>query len=84
MENELMLFENPAFGKVRIVHVNRQTWFIGKDVCHIFGDKNHNRSLSRVDDEDKMTVTLGTRGGRQNMTAVNESGVYTLLLNMRP
>jgi prophage antirepressor-like protein len=82
--NQLVLMGNTDFSDVRIITIDGQPWFVGKDVCHLFGDKNHNRSLSRVDDEDKQTVTLDTKGGRQRMTAVNESGLYSLLLDMRP
>ena len=82
--NSLILFEGTSFVDVRIIQIHGQPWFVGKDVCTLFGDKNHNRSLSRVSNEDKQMVTLDTKGGKQKMTAVNESGLYTLLLGMCP
>ena len=69
---------------MRIIWLCGRPWLVGKDVCSLFGDKNHNRSLSRVDDEDKKIYPIETKGGKQNMTIVNESGLYTLLLGMRP
>jgi len=84
MDNQLVPFAGAEFNNVRVIRKDGQPWFVGKDVCNFFGDKNHNRSLSRIDDEDKTTVSLETKGGRQNLTAVNESGLYALLLNMRP
>ena len=82
--NSLILFEGTSFADVRIIQIHGQPWFVGKDVCTLFGDKNHNRSLSRVSDDDKQMVTLDTKGGKQKMVAVNEAGLYTLLLGMYP
>ncbi len=78
------VFENMTFGNVRVIMRDDQPWFVGKDICQAFGDKNHSRSISRVDGEDKMVMSLDTNGGRQNITVVNESGLYSLLFNMQP
>lgn len=81
----LQIFDSAEFGKVRIVDVNDTPYFIGKDVCNAFGDTNHNRSLSRIDDEDKCIVDVVDNLGRvQKATAINESGLYTLLFTMQP
>ena len=80
----LAVFENPEFKDVRIVYRGRNPWFCGKDVCKLFGDRNHNRSLSRVSDDDKEQFEVDTKGGKQKVTFVNESGLYTLLLGMQP
>ena len=85
MENEMTLLRHEEFGKVRTLNINGELWFMGKDVCKIFGDSNHNRSLGRVDDEDKKMVELtDSLGRKQTATAVNESGLYALLLTMQP
>lgn len=39
MKNELKIFENEAFGKVRIIEKNNEPWFVGKDVADILGYK---------------------------------------------
>lgn len=84
-ENGIMLFQHEEFGKVRTLDINGEQWFVGKDICKVFGDSNHNRSLGRVDDEDKRTVELtDSLGRKQTATAINESGLYDLLLTMRP
>ena len=31
--NELKIFENAAFGAVRVVDVNGEPWFVARDVC---------------------------------------------------
>lgn len=81
----LKIFENVEFGKVRVVEVNGDPWFVGKDVAIAFGDKNHNRSLGRLDDEDKQVVPIIDNLGRtQQITVINESGLYALLFAMQP
>ena len=83
--NEILLFQHEEFGEVRTLNDDSELWFVGKDVCKIFGDSNHNRSLGRVDDEDKKSVKLiDSLGRKQTVTAINESGLYSLLFAMRP
>lgn len=83
--NEITLFSNPEFGEIRTVDMNGETWFVGRDICKVFGDKNESRSLSRVDEEDKKVVPITDSKGRtQNAIFVNESGLYALLFAMRP
>ena len=84
MEN-MMKFSNPDFGVVRTVTVNGDPWFVGRDICKAFGDKNPNRSLGRVEDEDKMVMPLTDSLGRtQKAIFVNESGMYSLLFSIQP
>lgn len=37
MKTELKIFENEAFGKVRVIERNNEPWFVGKDVAEILG-----------------------------------------------
>lgn len=83
--NELQVFKNEEFGQVRTVEINGEPWFVGKDICQHFGDSNHNRTLSRVDDQDKTTTEIiDSLGRKQNATVVNESGLYSILFAMQP
>ncbi|MCH5197081.1 MAG: hypothetical protein J1F28_10210, partial [Oscillospiraceae bacterium] len=85
MENGILLFQHEEFGGIRTLDIDGEQWFVGKDVCKVFGDSNHNRSLSRVDDEDKRTVDLtDSLGRKQTALAINESGLYALLFAMQP
>lgn len=83
--NDLKIFENPEFGKIRTLEVEGEPWFVGKDVADILGYSNNRDALDRhVDVEDKNTVVNpdGNRGN-PNMTIVNESGLYSLILSSR-
>lgn len=82
--NEMQLFKNPEFGSIRAIEKDGEPWFVGKDICKLFGDTNHNRSLGRVDSDDKTVTEMMTSGGKQQITIVNESGLYSLLFAMQP
>lgn len=80
MENELKVFESPEFGKVRVVSKGNEPWFILKDVCEALGIENYRNVVSRLDEDEKDVHVMDTPGGKQNMTVVNESGVYNAIL----
>ena len=84
MENEIISFTNKEFGEIRSILIDNEPWFVGKDICNLFGDKNHNRSLSRISDEDKDKFEILTKGGKQTLIFINESGLYSLLFSMQP
>ena len=82
--HELKLFENPEFGSVRIVTVNGEPWLVGKDVALVLGYTNPRKALSdHVDNEDKGVTKCDTLGGTQEMTIINESGLYSLVLSSK-
>ena len=84
-ENKIEIFTNTEFGSVRTFIINNEPYFIGKDICEKFGDKNHNRSLSRVDEIDKTLIEVtDSLGRKQRAIAINESGLYSLLFAMQP
>lgn len=84
-KNEIMLFKHEEFGEVRTLMIDGEPWFVGKDVCQMFGDSNHIRSLGRVDEIDKQKVELiDALNRKQSATVINESGLYALLFAMQP
>ena len=82
--NELKIFENPDFGKVRTIEIDGEPYFIGRDVAMILGYKNPLDALMKhVDSEDKGVANCDTLGGTQEMTVINESGLYSLILSSK-
>ena len=83
--NELQIFKNPEFGEIRTVEVNNEPWFVGKDVASVLGyAKTRNAIATHVDDDDKKDAPIqGALGGEQNMTIINESGLYSLILSSK-
>ena len=83
--NDLTVFENPEFGAIRTVELDGEPWLVGKDVATALGYSNTRDALDRhVDPEDKNTVVNpdGNRGN-PNMTIINESGLYSLVLSSK-
>ena len=82
--NSFEVFNHPTFGAVRIVIKDGEPWFVGKDVAQAFNDTNYRRSLSRLSSDEKDVSQINTLGGKQKMTIINESGLYSLLFYMQP
>lgn len=82
--NELKVFNNPDFGKVRTVEINGEPWLVGKDVAAALGYQNPQRAIrDHVDEEDKGVTEMVTPGGKQSVPIINESGLYSLVLSSK-
>ena len=82
---ELQVYKNAEFGSVRTTTLGGQPYFVGKDVADILGYANTRKALiDHIDEEDKDDVTIRDAIGRnQTMTAINESGLYSLILSSK-
>lgn len=83
MNNNLMIFENPEFGAVHSILIDSDPWFVAADVCKALELEKTNRALSRLDDDEKGAHSVSTPGGRQRMSIISESGLYSLILGSR-
>lgn len=83
--NDLKVFENTEFGKIRVLEMSGEPWFVGKDVAEILGYRNGSRDINRhVDDEDRQNYQNGTSEiNNRGMTIINESGLYSLILSSK-
>ena len=82
--NELKIFESKEFGSIRTVTINNKPYFVGKDVASILGYSNVRDAIANhVYEDDKGVEKLDTPGGKQNMTVINESGLYALIFGSR-
>lgn len=82
--NELQIFKNSEFGTIRMLEVDGEPYFVGKDVAEILGYQNASKALAdHVDEEDKLNneslSSIGQRGG----WLINESGLYSLVLGSK-
>lgn len=82
--DKLQIFNNPQFGNIRCIEIDGEPWMVLKDVCEAFGETNYRRVAARLDQEEKGVSQISTPGGPQNMTVVNESGLYSALFTMQP
>ena len=83
MMNQLQNF-NFNGAQVRALTIDNEPYFVGKDVAEILGYKNSRKALKdHVDDEDKGVTKCDTLGGKQNLTVINESGLYSLIISSK-
>lgn len=70
--------------EVRTILVNDEPYFVGKDVADILGYRNGSRDINRhVDEEDKLTERIVMAGQAREVIAINESGLYSLILKSK-
>lgn len=82
--NELQIFENPEFGRIRSLSIDNEPWFVGKDVAELLGYAATRNALSQhVDAEDKLTHQISATGQKREMVLINESGLYSLILSSK-
>ena len=78
--NELQIFENEEFGKVRTLVKDGEPWFVASDVCECLGLANPTVSVNRLDYDERAKFNLGRQGW---VNIVNEYGLYNLVLGSR-
>ena len=78
--NELKLFENEEFGKVRVLEIENEPWFVAKDVCDVLELSNPSVALKNLDEDERTKLNLGRQG---NTNLINESGLYALVVRSR-
>ena len=71
-----------AYGEqqVRTVLVDDAPWWVLADVCKALGVTNSRNASSRLDPDEKGVHLVDTLRGKQRMTVVNESGLYSVIL----
>ena len=84
MHNEIQVFTNEKFGSVRTTVIDGKPWFVGRDVAEALGYESPRSAVSKkVDAEDRGVAEMETPSGRQQMTIINESGLYSLILSSK-
>lgn len=80
----LQIFSNEEFGQVRTMLIDGEPWFVGKDVAEALGYERPTDTVrKRIDEEDRGISKMETPSGKQEMTIINESGLYTLVLGSK-
>lgn len=82
--NNILQFNNKEFGELIVIEKDGEFFFLGKEVAEKLGYSNTRDALARhVDIVDRADV--GFHDGRQmrSMTAINESGLYSLILSSK-
>lgn len=82
--HNLKIFENSEFGEIRIVPINNEPWFIGSEIAKILSYTNPSKAIrDHVDPEEKLTERIVLAGQGRDVTLINESGLYSLILSSK-
>lgn len=81
METSILQWKEGA--SVRMQMIKDEPWFAAKDVCELLGLDDSRQAVSRLDDDEKGVINSDTLGGKQELTFVNESGMYALIFQSR-
>ena len=73
--NNLSIFENSQFGKIRVIN----EMFVATDVCRALELVNASQSVSRLDEDEKGIISNDTG----ELIVITESGLYSLVLSSR-
>ncbi len=77
--NNLQSFSYES-NEVRTIMIDGEPWFVLKDVCQVLGIVNHKNIAARLDEDEKGVYLMDTPGGPQEMTIINEPGLYAVTL----
>jgi prophage antirepressor-like protein len=80
--NELVSMQYEG-SEVRMVVKDGVPWWVAKDVCAVLDLENTTRAVERLDEDEKGVSSIHTPGGDQEVLAVNEFGLYALILGSR-
>lgn len=82
--NELRVFENNEFGRIRTIEQNGEPWFVAADVCRALELEQVTNAIRKLDDDEKALISIkGMSRGNDQTNIVNEPGLYSLVLGSR-
>lgn len=83
VESSITTFQYAGKEPVRTSVIEGKIWFVAQDVCRILGISKYHDRVNKLAADERATIIVATPGGRQSMTAVSESGLYTLIMQSR-
>lgn len=82
MTSALQVFDYQG-ASVRTVVIDDEVWLVAKDVADILGIQNIRQNMDELDEDEKGVSNISTPGGKQDMTVINETGLYKLTFRSR-
>ena len=74
------IFRYHSEAEVRVVIRDGEPWFVLADLCTVLAVRNARDVSARLDEDMKGVDRIDTPGGAQNMTVVNEAGMYEVII----
>ena len=82
--NEIKVFNNQEFGEIRIMLIDGEPWFVGRDIASKLGYAKPENAISKwCDLEDTLKWGIPSKGGEQQTLIINESGLYSLIFGSK-
>ena len=82
--SDLQIFNNSAFGAIRVIKQNGEPWFAGKDVCEALRYSNSRKAIAdHVKENHKGVTFCDTPGGKQQISIIDEAGLYSLVMRAK-
>ena len=82
--NNLQVFQNEAFGQMRVIVKDGEPWFVGKDVAEVLGYSNTKKAINdHVKENHKLGERIVTSGQRREVIIIDEAGFYSLVLRSK-
>lgn len=83
VQNSVSVFQfQPSFD-VRVIVINGEPWFVAADVANALDYRMASDMTRFLDDDERGTQIVRTPSGDQEMTVINESGLYSAILKSR-
>lgn len=84
LSKNIKIFNNAEFGEIRVMLIDDEPWFVGKDIAMALGYKDTVNALkAHVDEQDKAGWRITTQFGEKETTIINESGLYSLIFSSK-
>lgn len=86
LSENIKIFNNAEFGEIRVMPIDDDPWFVGKDIAVALGYAKPENALSaHVDEQDKTTTLIQGDGSnyKSKTTIINESGLYSLIFSSK-
>lgn len=84
LSENVKIFNNAEFGEIRVMLIDDDPWFVGKDIAVALGYNNPQKAIrDHVDEQDRGVNEMDTPGGKQPIIIINESGLYSLIFSSK-
>lgn len=83
MENNMQIYQSEKFGEIRTLLIDGEPWFVAADVCKALEIGNPADAMRRLDADERTLVSIEGASNGLPVNAVNEPGLYTLILGSR-
>ena len=84
LSENIKIFNNAEFGEIRVMLIDDDPWFVGKDIAMALGYNNPQKAIrDHVDEQDRGVNEMDTPGGKQSIIIINEFGLYSLIFSSK-